>query len=207
MNRNLNDKQFLEILYHTFYDRESDEAGKAYWLDRLAKDMTKQDVVNEFIESTEWCNICATYSVRSGAIYHKAEFASPQALKFVERLYTCCLGREAEEEGLNFWALALTNLEVSGYDLAEQFFTSEEFVGLKTTDEEYVTKLYTTFMDREPEASEVAYWTSEIRKGTQTRESILEFFGRSEEFANVCMHYGIESIAADETDEGINNAT
>ena len=192
MNRNLSDKQFLEVLYHTFYDRESDEAGKAYWLDRLTKDMTKQDVVNEFIESTEWCNVCAAYSVRSGAIYHKAEFASPQALKFVERLYTCCLGREAEEEGRDFWALALTNLEVTGYDLAEQFFTSDEFVRQNIKDEEYVRRLYTTFMEREPDINEINYWMNELCEGRQTRYSILEFFGRSEEFTTICKQYGIE---------------
>jgi len=192
MNRNLSDKQFLEVLYHTFYDRESDEAGKAYWLDRLEKDMTKQDVVNEFIESTEWCNVCATYSVRSGAIYHKAEFASPQARKFVERLYTCCLGRDPEEEGWEYWALALTNLEQTGCGAANEFFTSAEFKGLKTSDKEYMKRLYTTFMDREPEASEVAYWTGEIAKGTQTRDSVLAFFGSSEEFTAICKSYGIE---------------
>ena len=47
-------------------------------------------------------------------------------------------------------------------------------------------------MDREPQAGEVSYWAGEIAKGTQTRSSVLAFFGSSEEFSNICAKYGIE---------------
>jgi len=192
LNRGLGDSDFLEILYKTFYDRESDEDGKAYWMDRLENGTSRRDVVNDFIESTEWCNICATYGVRSGAQWHKAEFASKNAINFATRLYTCCLGRDPEEKGLEYWSLALTNLEQTGCSAAREFFTSAEFKGLKTSDEEYLKRLYTTFMDREPEASEVAYWAGEIAGGRQTRDSVLAFFGQSEEFTKICKKYGIE---------------
>ena len=149
-------------------------------------------MVNDFIESTEWCNVCATYGVKSGAKYHKAEFASKNAIHFATRLYTCCLGRAPEEGGLKYWSLALTNLEQTGCSAAKEFFTSEEFVSFKLKDDEYIRRLYTTFMDREPDASEVAYWAGEITKGTQTRASVLAFFGQSEEFTKICKKYGID---------------
>ena len=47
-------------------------------------------------------------------------------------------------------------------------------------------------MGRDPEASEIAYWVGEINKGTQTRASVMAFFGQSPEFTNICMKYGIE---------------
>jgi len=193
MNRGLSVDDFVETLYKTFFDRASDAAGKKGWVDAINSGaMSRADVVNNFIESTEWCNVCATYGVRSGANWHKAEIASENAINFATRLYTCCLGREAEEAGLKYWSLALTNLEQTGCSAAKEFFTSAEFIGLKTSDEEYLRRLYKTFMDREPEASEVAYWAGEIAGGRQTRDSVLAFFGQSEEFTNVCKSYGIE---------------
>jgi len=192
MNRGLNDSAFLEVLYKTFYDRESDIYGKAYWLDRLANGTQRAVVVNDFIESTEWCNVCAVYGVKPGALYHKAEIASQSAIRFATRLYTCCLDRQPELKGLEYWSLALTNFEQTGCSAAKNFFYSKEFENLHTSNEEYVRRLYTTFMDREPEASEVAYWAGGIKSGTFTRTGVLAFFGQSEEFTNLCRQYGIE---------------
>jgi len=193
MNRNLSVEEFVETLYKTFFDRESDAAGKKGWVDAIKTGkMTRAIVVENFIESTEWCNVCATYGVRSGAQWHKAEFASKNAINFATRLYTCCLGRDPEEKGLQYWSLALTNLEQTGCSAAKEFFKGQEFSNLKLKDDEYIRRLYTTFMDREPEASEVAYWAGELAGGTQTRDSVLSFFGQSEEFTKICKKYGIE---------------
>ncbi|MBO4496019.1 MAG: DUF4214 domain-containing protein [Clostridiales bacterium] len=193
LNRGLNEDDFVETLYLTFFDRASEAAGKKFWVDGLKSGkMTKEYVINGFIDSTEWCNVCATYGVKSGAPHAKAEFASKNAIKFATRLYTCCLGRDPEEGGLNYWSLALTNLEQTGCSAAKNFFKSEEFVNFKLKDDEYVRRLYTTFMGRDPEASEIAYWVGEINKGTQTKDSVMAFFGSSEEFTNICKQYGID---------------
>ena len=190
MGRGLTDDQFVETLYLTFFGRESEADGKAYWLGRLASGSTRAELVNEFIESTEWCNICATYGVKSGALYHKATIPSKNAVKFATRLYTCCLGRDPEEDGLNYWSLALTNLEATGYQAASLFFTLPEFVGLKTTNEEYLTRLYTTFMGREPEADGFAYWLGLLNGGTD-RVDVMKAFAGCPEFQEICNQYGI----------------
>ena len=192
-NRGLSEEDFVETLYKTFFGRDSEPAGKAYWVGELKnKTKSREDVINGFIDSTEWCNICATYGVRSGAPSAKAEVASQNAKDFAKRLYTCCLGRDPETGGLKYWSLALTNLEKTGCEAAAFFFTGDEFVGFKLKNEEYVRRLYTTFMDREPASSEISYWVGEITKVTQTKESVLAFFGQSEEFTNICAKYGIE---------------
>ncbi|MBR3056420.1 MAG: DUF4214 domain-containing protein [Clostridiales bacterium] len=193
LNRKLSTEDFVETLYQTFFGRESEPAGKAYWVGELRKGTkTREDVISGFIDSTEWCNICASYGVKSGAPTAKAEKASENATDFATRLYTCCLNRDPEEKGLEYWALALTNLEQTGCSAAKFFFTGDEFVGLKLKNEEYVRRLYTTFMGRDPEDSEIAYWVGEIVKGTQTKKSVLIFFGQSEEFTNICKSYGID---------------
>ncbi|MBR3056672.1 MAG: DUF4214 domain-containing protein [Clostridiales bacterium] len=193
LNRGLSDDDFVETLYRTFFDRASEPAGKAFWVGSLKNGkMTKEDVINGFIDSAEWCNVCATYGVRSGAPHAKAEFASKNAKDFAARLYTCCLNRDPEEKGLEYWALALTNLEQTGCSAAKFFFTGDEFVGFGLKNDEYVRRLYTTFMGRDPESSEINYWVGEIAKGTQTKASVLQFFGSSEEFTKICKRYGIE---------------
>ncbi len=193
MKRNLSTEDFVETLYKTFFDRESDAEGKKGWVDAISSGAkTRAEVVNDFIESTEWCDVCATYGVKSGAIYHKATKASKNAINFATRLYTCCLKRDAEDGGLKYWSLALTNLEKTGAEAALFFFESDEFKGFNTTDKEYLTRLYTTFMDREPAQSEVDYWLGEIAGGRQTRHSILAFFAQSEEFTGICKQYGID---------------
>jgi hypothetical protein len=193
LNRGLSDEDFVETLYKTFFDRASEAAGKTFWVNSIkTKKMSREDVIGGFIDSTEWCNICATYGVKSGAPNAKSEVASQNAINFATRLYTCCLGRDPEEKGLEYWSLALTNLEKTGCEAAGFFFTSDEFVGFKLKNDEYVRRLYTTFMDRDPEDSEIAYWVGEIVKGTQTKESVIAFFGQSPEFTNICKTYGID---------------
>ena len=191
LGRNLTDDEFVEVLYKTYFDRDSEPDGKAYWLGRLASGTERAVLVEEFIESVEWCNVCAGYGVKSGAKYHKATVPSKNAVKFATRLYTCCLGRDPEAEGLEYWALALTNLDATGYQAASLFFTLPEFVGLKTTNEEYLTRLYTTFMGREPEADGFAYWLGLLNGGTD-RVDVMKAFAGCPEFQEICNSYGIE---------------
>ena len=193
MNRKLSVEDFVETLYKTFFDRRSDAAGKKGWVETIKSGRkTRAEVVNDFIESTEWCNVCATYGVKSGAIWHKATIASGNATKFATRLYTRCLNREAAPEEVQYWALALTNREKSGSTAAKEFFTSEEFLKQKTSNVEFIYRLYETFFDRDPDAGELTYWSRKIKNGKETRQSILEFFGNSEEFKKLCKEYGID---------------
>ncbi len=64
-------------------------------------------------------------------------------------------------------------------------------MNLKTDDNEFLTRLYRTFMGREPEAGGMKYWQGELSKGA-TRESVMSEFAVSEEFTNICKTYGIE---------------
>ncbi|MBP5493082.1 MAG: DUF4214 domain-containing protein [Clostridiales bacterium] len=191
LGRNLTDDEFVEVLYKTYFDRNSEPDGKAYWLGRLASGTERAVLVDEFIESVEWCNVCATYGVKSGALYHKATIPSKNAVKFATRLYTCCLGRDPEAEGLQYWSLALTNLDATGYQAASLFFTLPEFVGLNTTNEEFLKRLYTTFMDREPETDGFNYWLGLLNGGTD-RVDVMKAFAGCPEFQEICNQYGIE---------------
>jgi len=191
MARNQKDDEFVETLYQTFFDRASDEAGMKFWLESMKKGTSRKDVVNGFIESTEWCEICAYYGVKSGAQYHKSRIASKKATAFATRLYTCCLGRAPEEDGLKFWSLALTNLEKSGFDAANLFFTSNEFINYRFSDAEFLRRVYLTFMGRDPEPNGFQFWMTNLANG-ESRDKVLVLFAQSDEFTGICKEYGIE---------------
>ena len=189
--RGLSDEEFLKVLYKTFFDRDAanDPDGFNFWMNSL-KSVGKDTVVEGFINSPEWCNICADYGVRSGAPTAKATKASKNAKAFATRLYTECLGREPEEGGLNYWSLGLTNQELTGTQAARSFFYSEEFLGANYNNEEYINRMYKTFMGREADPEGKAYWLDLMSKGT-TRDEVFNFFSVCEEFTGICKSYAI----------------
>ena len=191
LNRGLTDEQFVDVLYKTFFDREADADGKAFWMGHLTTDMTREQVVRGFIDSTEWCNLCAYYGVKSGAPNAKAEKPSANALKFATRLYTECLGREPDADGLLFWALRLTNLESSGYEAAKGFFESQEFTNKNVDDTTYVKLLYRTFMGRDYDQGGLEFWLGHLSTD-MNRLQVLQGFAQSQEFTNICNDYGID---------------
>lgn len=189
-NRGLSEEEFIDVLYRTFFNRESDAAGKAFWMGELDKGASRNTIVNGFIESTEWCNLCAVYGVRSGAEVFKATVPSQSAVRFASRIYDDCLQREAEEGGLLFWSLQLTNYEASGSGTMKYFFTSEEFTSKDLSDEEFIERVYRAYMGRESDLTGLVYWVSLLEKGTP-REDVLDQFAGSKEFEDICKNYGI----------------
>ena len=189
--RNLSNDAFVETLYVTFFGRDSEGDGKAYWVKNMESGaFTREDVIMRFMDSAEWCDICAGYSVRSGAVTGKASKPSQKSLDFAERLYTCCLGRKADKDGQEYWALQLTNSEATGTAVAAQFFMSEEFMGLGATNGTYVYRLYNTFMDRDADDAGADYWISRLEAG-ESRFDILVAFAQCQEFTDLCNSYAI----------------
>ncbi len=191
-DRKLSDEDFLKVLYKTFFDRdaEKDPDGFNFWMNSL-KTQGRDVVVDCFINSEEWCNVCASYGVRSGATRAKATIASANATAFATRLYTECLGRDPETEGLNFWALGLTNLELTGSQAAHEFFFCKEFNDHNFDNKELITRMYKTFMGREPDDDGMAFWLDSMSKGA-TKQQVFDSFVKSPEFTQICKDYAIE---------------
>ncbi|MCR5617292.1 MAG: DUF4214 domain-containing protein, partial [Clostridiales bacterium] len=191
-DRGLSDEDFLKVLYKTFFNRnaEDDPDGFNFWMNSL-KTQGRDVVVDCFINSTEWCNVCAAYGVKSGATRAKATIASENAKKFATRLYTECLGRDPETEGLNFWALGLTNLELTGSQAAHEFFFCKEFNDHNFDNKELITRMYKTFMGREPDDDGMAFWLDSMSKGA-TKQQVFDNFVKSPEFTQICKECAIE---------------
>lgn len=191
----ISDDDFIKILYSTFFDREADSDGRSYWLSQLSSGtLDRATVVESFIYSKEWANLCAKYDIISGTdIISDYEIEPSEAVNaFVERMYTTALGRASEPEGKAYWAKELANHRTAGDIVGLAFFCSEELKAQNLSKEEFVTRLYKTFMDREPDADGLAFWTN-LPDYSDTE--LIDSFTKSEEFCRKCVEAGILSGA------------
>ncbi|MBR2067078.1 MAG: DUF4214 domain-containing protein, partial [Solobacterium sp.] len=193
-NLNLSDDEFVERCYQTMLNRKADANGKKYWMDKLAKGMSRDYILKNFVQSNEFGNICAEYGVEKGAIEApEARDQNEGITEFVARCYDKVLGRKYDVAGLNYWCekiLSQADKKAAAGDAASKgFFTSNEYVAKNASDEDFIKTCYRTFLDREAEAQGLAFWKKEIAKG---REHVLKGFASSNEFAKIMARYGIQ---------------
>ncbi|MCR4840819.1 MAG: DUF4214 domain-containing protein, partial [Lachnospiraceae bacterium] len=110
---------------------------------------------------------------------------------FVKRLYKLCLGRDADQDGLDFWTLKLLNKEYTGAYAGAHFFLSDEFTKMKLSDEDYLEHLYNVMMGRPSDEGGMKYWGDLLKSGVG-RQYVLQGFILSPEFESICKGYGIE---------------
>lgn len=54
---------YLELLYGAFFNRHSDPNGLKYWLDKLYSGTTRESIIEGFINSQEWRDLCHSYGI------------------------------------------------------------------------------------------------------------------------------------------------
>lgn len=118
---------------------------------------------------------------------------SQSALRFTERVYFNLLGREPDYSGLQYWALELTKKTISGGELVIKFANEREFRNSNVSNEEFVLRMYQTFMDRSPSTKDSGfqYWVNELKSKRRTRSDVMIEFNNSLEFQNLSKKYGI----------------
>ncbi|MCR5617231.1 MAG: DUF4214 domain-containing protein [Clostridiales bacterium] len=187
--RNKTESEFVDILYRTFFGREPDDEGKKFWMSQLSSGvMTRHEVAMGFIDSQEWADTCASYGIRSGGSYSPKVNIAPSDLTygFVERMYLTALGRGFDQSGRDHWANALANFKLTGEAVGVSFFLSDEMKGYDLSDEEFLERLYLTFMDRPSDPDGKKYWLN-CMKNNMTREQVVLGFTRSPEFVEKCI--------------------
>ena len=179
--------QFVEMLYSAFFGRASDTDGKNYWLSQLSGGVSREEVAKGFVNSKEWANTCAEYGIRSGGTQKPTVNIDPTAdtYAFVERMYTKAFKRASDNGGLEYWSGLLANYTTTGEAVAMEFFMSPEMESYNLSDEEFLERLYLTFMDRESEPDGRAFWLNEMK--TMSRREVVQCFAKSEEFRLKCI--------------------
>ncbi len=189
--RGLSDEQYVDTLYQTFFNRAADEGGKELWLAVLASGQSRGYVLSNFVNLAEFTMLCETYGIERGVMLESGVAVNPGIPQFVKRMYTIVLGRDAENDGLYNNTLALVVGSVTTEDVAKNFFTSEEYTIKGKDDAAYVTDLYAAFMNREADATGLAFWTETIAVG-MSRDEVLSEFAKSEEFKAIAASYGLQ---------------
>ena len=61
--RNLSDAEYVETMYRLYLGREADPEGEAYWLERLASGMSREELNGGFADSQEFHTIVQGYGL------------------------------------------------------------------------------------------------------------------------------------------------
>ncbi|SCP96723.1 endo-alpha-N-acetylgalactosaminidase family protein [Anaerobium acetethylicum] len=191
-DRALSNADYVEVLYETFMGRTSDAEGKAYWTNYLDNGVSRYFVFRGFVESPEYTDICSTYGIERGtADITDARDMNVNLTMYVNRLYREALGREAEENGLNYYAAEILAGRVTAIQAAQNFICSSEFRDKNLEDDDYVKVLYRTFMGREFDQSGLEYHMERLSNGV-TREDVLLGFAMSSEFDQIMSGFGVK---------------
>ena len=190
-DRALSNVDFITMLYHTFFDREPDEIGMNYWKEMLESGMSRTYVFRGFAESIEFTKICEKYGIIRGNVTLTDPMDQNEgATRFVVRCYRLCLNREPDKVGLNSWCQGILDNTCSAKKTAYGFIFSQEFLNKNMSNDQYVTTLYRTFLDREPDADGKQTWINALNGGL-TRFDVFNGFADSVEFKNLCESFGV----------------
>ena len=180
-NQNTDDITFLKILYRTFLDRVADDKGLDYWTEELNQGKSRFSVLNGFLYSQEFNDLAQSYNILT---VDPSEF-------FVARFYTIALNRDPEKDGFIYWVSQLRAQIITAKDIAKSFFFSEEFISKNVDDETYLTLLYLTILNRDPDVEGLDFWLMRLEEG-DSRYEILDSFIYSPEFKSLAESYGVE---------------
>lgn len=59
----MTDEEYVETLYQAFFGRHSDPIGLDYWCGRLEAGYDRDSIIEGFIGSVEWRDLCRTYGI------------------------------------------------------------------------------------------------------------------------------------------------
>jgi len=177
-NQNLNNNEYLNVSYKTFFDRNPDTEGKNYWLEQMSENgMMRRRVFYGFCYSKEFESVCNEYGI--------VHFLAEDKLKaFIERFYNYIFKRDAGESEIEYWSNRLNSGEKTPENIVKFFFFSDEFKAQNVNNTEFVKRAYRAIMGREAKNEGLDFWVGELNGG-KTREFVIDEFLKSEEFENI----------------------
>ncbi len=190
-NRKLNNSDYVDVLYRTFFDREADDGGKKNWMGKLEGGMSREYVLRGFVNSAEFQSLCDSFGIKRGEMRLNNKRDQNEGITmFVYRLYAQVLNRDGEEMGMEDWTGRILDKKSTPEEVAKKFILSEEFTNKGLDNTEYVKVLYRAFMGREYDEAGLESWVGKLEMG-MSRERVLEGFSRSVEFSNILASYGL----------------
>ena len=163
VGKKASDTQYVTDLYRTFFKREPDAAGLAYWIAELVAVGSRSALLNSFLFSAEFSNqMTALFGANS---------VRPEVTMAID-LFRGSFGRLPDSDGLRYWlgrirtaqcqsAAAIAN-EVNS--IAGQFFNSGEYNARGRGNREFVGDVYNAYLRRGPggDAAGFSYWAGQV---------------------------------------------
>ena len=210
VNRNLSDAESVDILYLTMLNRPADAGGKAGWVDALEKGYTLQHIINGFCGSAEFTNICNEFGITAGSLLvqgvvvkreaitpegeeeapmvyvnYSSEYTNEEKIRaFVEHCYESVFSRQGDAEGIEAYTQLILDGRKTPKRVAYEFIFSDEFRNNLPGNEAFIRILYKLYLNREPNAEELAGWTVMLENGAGLEE-VVNGFATSAEFKAV----------------------
>ena len=189
INLQLNNSDFVNILYSTLFDRLADQEGFDIWMAELESGTLRDVVTYGFLKSQEFTNLANSFNVTA---FNGADNKLFQIKGFVRRFYQLVLNREPDRFGYNDWSSELSARTKAGGEIAVGFFNSSEFLNRDTSDSEFVDISYRSFFGREADDAGKFNWLELLSAGS-TRLEIINGFIDSQEFIRLAASFGIEA--------------
>ena len=112
---------------------------------------------------------------------------------FVDRLYMSIFGRNATNQEKAVWVNGIISGQYTANDIINSMLSSAEFTSRNLSTEQYVSVLYRTFLDRDPDPAGLANWANAINSGASTRQQIADTFSSLDQWHSICAYYGIDA--------------
>ena len=143
--------KFIARTYLGILTRDADHAGFRAWLEVLLDGMSREQIVQFFLDSGEF----------------KAKFGSNLTnSQFVDRMYANVLLRSADMGGLNAWVGVLNSGQMTRAQVALIFLDSLEFQSLSVSQNRLdVSLLYFDLLQRDPDPGGFSAWVEALNSG------------------------------------------
>ena len=147
------DGKYVRALLGLFLDQEVDGTDEDYlkWSANLLQGADRNEMTQELANSPEWAG------------------------RQVEKMYQDVLGRPPDDAGQAYWVSRIA----SGMKLQElgvYFYGSGEYYQSTGGPEQYVSRLYSVLLEREPDGPGLDFWTSKLAAGSAPDEIAAGFY-------------------------------
>jgi hypothetical protein len=182
LNEGRSDDGFLDDLYRTFFNREPDADGRAYWKGQVASGLPRVAVLVNFMFSPEFRNF-------TQAIFGNTQVRAE--IDMVGDFYRGLLARLPDDGGFGYWVGRFRNAQCQGANavvaeadaISSGFLSSPEYANRARSDADFVSDLYDAFLRRGADKGGLDYWVGELQSGRRTRDDVRHQFTLSQEFS------------------------
>ena len=189
VNQNVSDEEFVTRFYQALLDREPDDGGLEVWTNALKSGVSRKFVLEGFMESVEFTNLCNKYAVTKGSFTSDEARDENLALTgYINRVYQNAVGTSADADTLNTYASNVLSGETPK-SVAYSLYLENQ-AAREMSNEDYVAALYRGLFGREPDAG-ASNFVACLNAEVMTREDAFNELTASQEYANVVAAMGL----------------